>query len=72
MRSHELSYFFVKECLDFLCTKVVNCSLSEDVVPAGSKKTVVTPLIKKASLPPDNFKNYRPVLRLCFIFKLFE
>ena len=28
---------------------------------------MVTPLIKKASLPPDNLKNYRPVSGLCFI-----
>ena len=67
--------FLVKECLDILVpsiTKLVNCSLSEGVVPADCKKTVVTPLIKKSSLPPDNLKNYRPVSGLCFISKLAE
>ena len=62
--------FLVKECLDILLpsiTKLINCSLSEGVVPADFKKAVVTPLIKKASLPPDDFKNYRPVSGLCFI-----
>ena len=67
--------FLVKECLDILAlsiTKLINCSLSEGVVPADFKKTVVTPLIKKASLPPDDLKNYRPVSGLCFISKLVE
>ena len=36
------------------------------------KKAVITPLIKKASLPPDDLKNYRPVSGLCFISKLVE
>ena len=42
--------FLVKECLDILLpsiTKLVNCSLSEGIVPANLKKAVVTPLIKK-------------------------
>ena len=63
------------ECLDILVpsiTKLVNCSLSEGVVPADFKKAVVTPLIKKSSLPPDDLKNYRPVSGLCFISKLAE
>ena len=42
------------------------------VVPADFKKAVVTPLIKKSSLPPDDLKNYRPVSGLCFISKLVE
>ena len=65
--------FLVKECLDILLPsipKLVNCSLSEGVVPADFKKAVITPLIKKASPPPDEFKNYRPVSGLCFISKL--
>ena len=53
--------FLVKECLDILVlsiTKLVNCSLSEGVVPVDFKKAAVPPLIKKASLPPDVLKNY--------------
>ena len=38
----------------------------------GSKEAVVTPLIKKASLPFDDLKNYRPVSALSFISKLVE
>ena len=53
--------FLVKEGLDILVpsiTKLVKCSLSEGVVPVDFKKAVVTPLIKKASLPPDDLKSY--------------
>ena len=53
--------FLVKECSDILLPSIVklaNCSLSEGVVPADFKKAVVTPLIKKASLLPDDLKNY--------------
>ena len=53
--------FLVKECLDILLpsiTKLVNCSLTEGDVSAGFKKAIVSPLIKKSSLPPDELKNY--------------
>ena len=53
-------------------TKLVSCSLSEGLVPDGFKKTVVTPLIKKASLPLEDLKNYCPVSGLSFISKLVE
>ena len=67
--------FLVKQCLDILLpsiTKLVNCSLTEGAVPAGFKKAIVSPLIKKSSLPPDELKNYRPVSGLSFISKLVE
>ena len=67
--------FLLRECIDILLpsiTRVVNCSLSEGVVPDEFKKAIATPLIKKSSLPPNDFKNYRPVSRLGFISKLVE
>ena len=67
--------FLVKECIDILLpsnTRLVNCSLSECVVPGQFKKDIVTPLIKKSSLPPNELKNYRPVSGLGFISKLVE
>ena len=67
--------FHVKECIDILqpsITRLVNCSLSEGVVPDEFKKAIVTPLIKKSSLPPNDLKNYRPVSGLGFISKLVE
>ena len=59
-----LPTFLIKECIDILLpsiTKLVNFSLSDRLVPDGFKKAVVTPLIKKASLPVEDLKNYRPV-----------
>ena len=67
--------FLVKECLDILLpsiTELVNCSLTEGAVPAGFIKVIVSPLIKKSSLPPDKLKNYQPVSGLSFISKLVE
>ena len=64
--------FLVKQCLDILLpsiTKLVICSLTKGIVLAGFKKAIVSPLIKKTSVPPDEFKNYRPVSGLGFIFK---
>ena len=66
--------FLVKECIDILLpsiTRLVNCSLS-GVVPDEFKKAIVTPLIKKSSLPPNDLKNYRHVSGLGFISRLVE
>ena len=66
--------FLVEECIDILLssiTRLINCSLS-GVVPDEFKKAIVTPLIKKSSLPPNDLKNYRPVSGLGFISKLVE
>ena len=46
--------------------------MSAGVVPDKFKKAIVTSLIKKSSLPPNDFKNYRPVSGLGFISKLAE
>ena len=70
-----LPTFLIKECIDILLpliTKLVNCSLREGLVPDGFKKAVGTPLIKKASLPVEDLRNYRPLSGLSFISKLVE
>ena len=70
-----LPTFLIKECVEILLpsiTKLVNCSLQEGLVPDGFKKAVVTPPIKKASLPVEDLKNYRPVSGHSFISKLVE
>ena len=67
--------FLLKDCLDVLLssiTKLVNYSLIDGSFPNSFKKAVVTPLIKKASIPRDDLKNYRPVSGLCFLPKLVE
>ena len=70
-----LPKFLIKDCTDILLpsiTKLVNCSLREGLVPDGFKKAVVTAPMKKASLPVEDLKNYRPVSGLRFISKLVE
>ena len=67
--------FLIKECSDIplpSITKLVNCSLIEGCVTKGFKTAVVSPLIKKATLPADDFKNYHPVSGLSFMSKLVE
>jgi len=67
--------FLVKDCVEVLLpsvTKLVNLSLAEGIFPDRFKKAIVTPLIKKPSLPKNELKNYRPVSGLCFISKLVE
>ena len=67
--------FLLKDCVEILLpsiTKLVNLSLDEGVFPQKFKKAVVTPLIKKASLPNEDLQNYRPVSGLCFMSKLVE
>ena len=44
----------------------------EGCVPDGFKTAVVSSIIKKATLPADDFKNYHPVSGLSFISKLVE
>ena len=57
--------------LPIIC-KIVNLSLQESTVPDYFKQAIVTPLIKKSSLDPENMKNFRPVSNLPYISKLLE
>ena len=65
----------LKDCLDILLpsiTKFVDYSLIDGPFPSAFKRAVVTPAIKKASLPRNDLKNYCPVSGLCFLSKLVE
>jgi hypothetical protein len=53
-------------------TRIVNASLASGLVPDSLKHAVITPLIKKSSLDPQDFSNYRPVSGLPFLSKLIE
>ena len=44
----------------------------EGCVPDALKTAVITPFMKKANLPSDDLKNYRPISGLSFISKLVE
>ena len=65
----------IKECVDLLgrpIAAIINGSLSQGIFPEQFKQAHVTPLLKKASLPKQEFKNYRPVSNLNYISKLME
>ena len=70
-----LSTPLIKLCKDELVpsiTKIVNLSLIGSEVPKQLKSAIVRPLLKKASLDPEQFKNYRPVSNLSFVSKIIE
>jgi len=53
-------------------TQTCHTSCSEGRLPSSHKHAVVTPLLKKTGLDPDELKNYRPVSNLTFVSKLAE
>ena len=65
----------VKDSLDVLAkliTDIMNESLSNGSVPRDFKRAVITPLLKKYNLNPNELKNYRPVSNLPFLSKILE
>ena len=65
----------VKKAAHKLCpaiTTIINKSLSSGVFPTGYKLALVTPLLKKPTLDPENLKNFRPVSNLAFLSKILE
>ncbi len=67
--------WILKEHLNLLLpaiTKIVNLSLETSTFPPQFKNAFVKPLLKKASLDPENLKNYRPVSNLTFLSKIIE
>ena len=62
---------FLPELLPVI-TDIVNSSLSSGIFPESMKMALVRPLLKKLSLNPDIFKNFRPVSNLSFLSKIIE
>jgi hypothetical protein len=65
----------LKQCLAELLpviTAIINISLEHGVFPDQFKHAVVSPLIKKEGLDPNELKNYRPVSNLSFVSKILE
>ena len=62
---------FLEELLPFICT-MCNLSLQHGLLPESQKEAIVTPILKKHDLDPDNFKIYRPISNLTFISKVIE
>ena len=55
-----------------MITKIINSSLQSGVMPVSLKQAVVTPLVKKTDISPEEMSNYRPISNLCFLGKLIE
>ena len=65
----------VKQEVDSLApiiTAIINKSLACGEFPHTYKSAIVSPLLKKMSLDPEELKNYRPVSNLAFVSKLIE
>jgi len=58
--------FLLRESIDVILpflTVMVNASLRDDgCLPTSQKMAVVTPLLKKASLEPQDLKNYKQLM----------
>ena len=55
-----------------LITRIVNSSLCSGAVPPQFKQAVVTPLLKKSGLDPNDLKNFWPMSNLPVISKILE
>ena len=53
-------------------TSIINGSIASGIFPAPYKHALVTPLLKKPTLDPDENKNFRPVSNLSFLSKVLE
>ena len=53
-------------------TAMCNASLREGFMPASQKAAIITPIVKKPGLDPEEGKSYRPISNLTFMSKLIE
>ena len=53
-------------------TDIIDASLTSGVFPEILRMALVKPLLKKISLSPEIFKNYRPISNLPFLSKVIE
>lgn len=65
----------LKSCLPALLTPItnlINLCIAESTVPSDFKHALITPLLKKDSLPKDDLSSYRPISNLNFLSKVLE
>ena len=62
---------FLDELLPFI-TEMCNRSLLEGRLPLSQRHAIVTPIIKKPGLDPEDVKSYRPISNLTYMSKLIE
>ena len=64
--------FILREFLDELLPFMCNVTLQHGLLPESQKAAIVTPILKKHDLDPDDVKSYRPISNLTFISKVIE
>jgi len=52
--------------------RIINCSLSNGIMPSSEKKAIVFPRLKKAGADVNVLANYRPISNLSYMSKLIE
>jgi len=57
--------------LPYICA-MCNASLREGSLPATQKMAIITPVVKKPGLDPEEPQNYRPISNLMLISKVIE
>jgi len=65
----------LKACLDTLLpviTHLINLCLKESNIPSDLKHALISPILKKDSLPKDDLSSYRPISNLNFLSKVLE
>ncbi|KAL0153382.1 hypothetical protein M9458_051301 [Cirrhinus mrigala] len=67
--------FLLKHCSSAISGSIshlVNMSLISATVPVLLKTAAITPILKKPTLDPGDFANYRPISNLPFVSKVME
>ena len=62
---------FFDKLLPFIPT-MCNVSMQHGTLPESQKAAIVTPILKKYDLDPDDVRNYRPISNLTFLSKVIE
>lgn len=67
--------FLLKHCTSAISgfiSHLVNMSLISSTVPVSLKTAAITPILKKPTLDPADYANYRPISNLPFVSKIME
>ena len=67
--------FIMKSCVDILLpvlTRIINTSLETATMPSSLKEAVINPKLKKDSLDPGEYSNFRPISNIKFVSKMIE
>ena len=73
-KNDHIPSFLLKTCLDVVIPVfmiLINLSLLKGCMD-GLKNSIVTPLLKKVGLDPEDLSNYRPVCDIKYLHKLIE